>query len=73
MLCGVAKFRGFLSVFLSDNDNCHAATDGIRKTAFCACCDYNYPVFLYPYDILLSVAKMEKTVGVLRVQRFENV
>ena len=67
------KFRESLSALLSDNDSCHAATFGICNTGFFISCDYSRPVFLYPYCVLPSVAKMEKTVGVLRVQRCGSV
>lgn len=62
--------RRFLSKPLSENDNRDINSGNNRGNDFCICYHCGYLFFSYPYGIVLSIAKMEKAVGILREQRY---
>ena len=63
----VTAYQRFLSMSLSENDNGNVDLCGYRSFVFYICCHCGYLLFSYPYGIALSIAKMEKAVGILRL------
>lgn len=63
----VTVYWGFLSTSLSENDNENVGLCGYWAFDFYICCHCGYLLFSYPYGIALSIAKMEKAVGILRL------
>lgn len=63
----VTVYWRFLSTSLSENDNENVGLCGYWAFVFYICYHCGYLFFSYPYGIALSIAEMEKAVGILQL------